>query len=192
MGIRALGFLPLKPTDDQTSLMQGLKTELTRLGAFGFEQWQCAIKSLIPGKDRSGDRDVKLITLSDTESMIAIHGDVCLTGDQAFHQQLTQSFGLRDSGRSVVIQGGYMAQLGDFKIRYGLISLNKQNRIVFDIEYLPVQLLSSDFSMLFTSVLKMMTQREIKLYPPKVAPGETYSFASLGIEYLRLVEEASK
>ena len=193
MGLRALGFLPFKTPEDQIQLRENLKQALTVRGAFGFEPWTCTVLSLAPAKDRSGERgEVKLITLSDSNYVIAIHGDILITADLSA-DQLRQTFGLVPGRVPNHVIQGQMAQLGDFKIRYGTIMIKEKAKgIIFDIEYLPVQLLSADFTQLFSSVVKMLTDQEVKLYTPPVMPGETYSFTSLGSDYMKVIEEATK
>lgn len=83
-----------------------------------------------------------------------------------------------------------MAQLGDFKIRYGVVlTKEKPVGILFDIEYLPVSKLSVNFKLIFQSVCQMMNLPNINLITPEPDPEKEYSFTILGQDYLKLIKE---
>lgn len=189
MGIRALGFLPIRSKEQQNEFMIKLKDELFKLGAFGFEEWNAQVSLY----HREGT-EMKLIKFGDSNETIVVKDDLFLTADSVFQTLLPD---LRLTKNVFAEMIGRMAQLGDFKIRYGSIAReNKQTcGIILDIEYLPTQLLSGDFTMLFQSVVGLMTKEYVKLYTPEVdedseARGETYSFVHLGKEYMKLLIDA--
>ena len=192
MGIRALGFL--KNSDDEhNSFLQTFRENLFKLGAFGFETWLAKIYSY--RKDKSPDSAVRLLFFNDTpDQNILISRDSIIVGDSHF-PNLLKNIGLVFDKKSYVFRvEGYMAQLGDFKVRYGTATARIQNTektigILLDIEYLPVSKLSVDFDLIFKSVCEMMNLPKIDLITPNPDPEQEFSFTILGQNYMKLIQD---
>lgn len=184
MGIRAVGFLkPGDYGDDASKYLNKFREYLFQLGAFGFETWTCKIFS------KKQDANLtRLIQFNDTpDQNILISNILTLVGDANFPSVLSD-IGLAFDKKTLIFKiDGSMAQLGDFKVRYGIaIAKEKQVGILFDIEYLPVTKLSVNPELIFSSVCKTM-DLQIKLYTPQSSPTEEYSFTCLGQDYLKVL-----
>jgi hypothetical protein len=180
-GIRAVGYIPHKElNNDQPGYINHLKDDLLHLGAFGFETWFCRVFPF---------SEVKFIAFSDTDMTITARGEGCLVTDKAFEEMLRELIGSNHKPVEFKVDG-MVAQLGDFKVRYGSISWKDRHAgVLLDIEYMPIQSLSVDFPLLFRSVLKLMTSVNVKLFP-LVSGGRTeFDFMHLGAQYMELMKE---
>jgi hypothetical protein len=190
MSIRSLGLIAAKDIPgDPGTFMNQFREDLFRLGAFGFDNWRVLISTLSRAEADAKPRDVKeirLIRFTDTSDVIAVKDDNFLIADGAFESLLTD-IGLKVQPNPPAIDG-IIAQLGDFKIRYGLMKLGaRMAGIVLDVEYLPVRLLSADFSMLFNSVAKLMTSAPVYFSVPAPAGDTEFSLFHLGKQYQDLL-----
>ena len=192
MGIRTIGIIP--PGDDgygndTTSFLHKLQQNLLKLGAFGFENWNAEIKY-----EKTDSSLSAIISFNDVMNKIVIHNDNILVGDSSF-LPLLKDIGLSLPSIPVKLNiDGKMAQLGDFKIRYG-VALGKGERkvgILIDIEYLPSVLLSISYEKLFESICDLMHIKVSLLLPPVIPePPTTFSFAHLGKLYIQLLFDIS-
>jgi hypothetical protein len=185
-GIRSVGLISGKDIPgDPGTFMEQFREDLFRLGAFGFDNWHVTICSLSRPEPELKLKEIKLIRFTDTSDVIAVKDDQYLIADGAFESVLTD-IGLKLQANTAVIDG-IIAQLGDFKIRYGLMKLGpKMAGIILDVEYLPVRLLSADFSLLFDSVAQLMTTVPVQFDIPSPAPGSEFSLFHLGKQYQNL------
>ena len=197
MGIRALGFL--KPEDYKEGpekFLAAFRENLFKLGAFGFETWEAKIFS--HKKDKNSDSAIRLLYFNDTpdQNILITHTKEILVGDSHFPSLLKNIGFAFDKKPCVFKVNGLMAQLGDFKVRYGIAQAKIQNAektvgILFDIEYLPVSKLSVDFNLIFSSVCEMMNLSNISLITPQPENSEDqqqeYSFMILGHDYMQLL-----
>ena len=185
MGIRAVGFLPnVKDNKEHNQILSKFREDLFRLGAFGFDSWRCKITSFSP--NGNAQPSVDIISFSDSSDVISVYDkDKILIMDSSF-QGLLKDVGLPKPSLICRVEGA-MAQLGDFKVRYGTtFSKDKPTGIIFDIEYLPVVLLTDDFQPLFDSVFAMMSesnQINVKLKLPPPRKNDEYTLKDLGILY---------
>lgn len=184
MGIRAVGFLkPSEYGDDASKYLNKFREHLFQLGAFGFETWTCKIYS----RKAQTDSILRLISFNDTpDQNILITKSTTLVGDANF-QSVLKDIGLPFDKTLIFKIDGSMAQLGDFKVRYGVsIVKEKQVGILFDIEYLPVTKLSVNSDLIFSSVCKTM-DLQAKLYTPQNSESNEYNFSCLGQNYIRIL-----
>ncbi|OHT13904.1 hypothetical protein TRFO_15781 [Tritrichomonas foetus] len=194
MGIRAIGFLKHKDLKlDINTFLNKFREGLFRLGAFGFDSWRCKMEN-ISNNNNNSEAEVKLITFGDSSEVIAGYHDKILIADSSFYGIL-RDVGLTKKTQICRIEGA-MAQLGDFKVRYGTVLTkdSKPSAILFDIEYLPASLLTADFKALFDSVLSMMTesnQVKIDLLLPPIQENEKveFSFKDLGELYFQVKDQ---
>jgi hypothetical protein len=203
MAIRCLAYL--QPSDLQTdpaNFRQQFRESLFRLGAFGFDNWQAWISTF---SKKESPIEIKLIRFTDTSDVIAFKAQDSaphyLIADGAF-AALLRDVGLvetKDARPGLVpfSVDGMIAQLGDFKIRYGTVMRPRMEGVLLDIEYLPATLLTADFRTLFQSVCRLLLGTtttpaiEPKFYLPEIEQGAEYSFVHLGRDYMRLVGELS-
>jgi hypothetical protein len=193
MGIRALAFLAQKDFHKDPGLFTDESREaLFRLGAFGFETWTCTVYQMLEGQKKdSASSEVRVFAFSDCPEVITLRSDIYLVADSAFVAFLTDLGFLRRPDLYKV--EGSMAQLGDFKIRYGVLSARERGDkvcgIVIDLEYLPAQLLTADFSALFQSVCRLITKEEMKfcIQPPERE--KEYSLLHLGRHYSEMIRQ---
>lgn len=195
MGIRAIGFLSIKDMKtDISTFLNKFREGLFTLGSFGFDTWRCQMEKYMTNNSNSissgsVDPEVKLIKFSDTNEVIIGYSNGILISDKSFNGFL-HDVGLSKKMQICRIEGS-MAQLGDFKIRYGAVYIQAQVGILFDIEYLPVNLLTADFRPLFDSVMNMMTesnQAQIELILPFEEQNVEFSFKHLGELYFQIKE----
>lgn len=194
MGIRALGFFRIEnDTSLADSFLNEFKESLSLLGAFGFEEWKMECNSFRAEKDAFyglsfNDAPDKNVFITPKHSVIV--------GDSSLKKLFKESNFMSDQKQrvhSVIFKviHGQMAQLGDFKVRYGCI-LFKENisGILFDIEYLPISKLSCDFTALFTSILEMMKIKDrLQLMIPKEQENSIYTYKHLGNDYFILFQD---
>jgi hypothetical protein len=190
MGIRALGyFLSSDLATDPTGLMDQFRQALFRLGAFGFENWYCSVFPMCDSS-RQKEADIRVICFIDSPEMIVSRNGLCLVGDSNFFN-LMQDLGFQRRPETFRIEG-YMAQLGDFKIRYGIATskdrTDKTCGVLLDLEYLPVQLLNADFSALFSSIYKMISKDPLRYEFPQKEPGQEYDTLHLGQQYAKVIQ----
>lgn len=195
MGIRAIGFLSIKDMKtDISTFLNKFREGLFTLGSFGFDTWRCQMEKYMTTNSNSisggsVDPEVKLIKFSDTNEVIVGYSNGILISDKSFNGFL-HDVGLSKKMQICRIEGS-MAQLGDFKVRYGAVYIQAQVGILFDIEYLPVNLLTADFRPLFDSVMNMMTesnQAQIELILPPEEQNAEFSFKHLGELYFQIKE----
>lgn len=195
MGIRAIGFLSIKDMKtDISTFLNKFREGLFTLGSFGFDTWRCQMEKYMTNNSNSisggsVDPEVKLIKFSDTNEVIVGYSNGILISDKSFNGFL-HDVGLSKKMQICRIEGS-MAQLGDFKVRYGAVYIQAQVGILFDIEYLPVNLLTADFRPLFDSVMNMMTesnQAQIELILPPEEQNAEFSFKHLGELYFQIKE----
>lgn len=199
MGIRAIGFLSVKDMKtDISAFLIKFREGLFTLGSFGFDTWFCRMEKNVSnnsnnnnGLQASTDAEVRLISFSDTDEVIVGYSNGILISDKSFNGFLND-VGLSKKTLICRIEGA-MAQLGDFKVRYGTVFCQASTAagILFDIEYLPVNLLTADFKPLFDSVINMMTesnQAQIELILPPEEPDAEFSFKHLGELYFQIKE----
>jgi hypothetical protein len=187
MGIRSVGLIPAKDIPgDPGTFMDQFRENLFRLGAFGFDNWHVTIFTLSRSDADQKVKEIRLIRFTDTSDVIAVKDNNYLIADGAFESLLTD-IGLKLQANPFVTDG-IIAQLGDFKIRYGVMKLaTKVAGIILDVEYLPVRLLSADFSMLFTSVAKLMTNVQVQFDVPPSTSEVEFSLFHLGKQYQHLL-----
>mgnify|MGYP001090870403 CR=1 FL=1 len=194
MGIRAVGFLKAKDMKtDVNTFLNNFREGLFSLGSFGFDNWRCRIDKFVSNNPNNSNNNsglidaiVKLITFSDTNEVIVENSNEILISDSSFTGFL-HNVGLSKKIQICRIEGS-MAQLGDFKVRYGAVYNQSFTGILFDIEYLPVNLLTSNFKPLFDSVISMMSesnQTPIELLLPE-EPNVEFSFKHLGQLYFQI------
>lgn len=195
MGIRAIGFLSIKDMKtDIITFLNKFREGLFTLGSFGFDTWHCHMEKYMKnsaGNSNSADPEVRIIKFSDTNEVIVGYANGILISDKSFNGFL-HDVGLSREKMPICSIEGSMAQLGDFKVRYGAVDYSQtQAGILFDIEYLPVNLLTADFKPLFDSVISMMTessQAQIELILPPEEPNAEFSFKHLGELYFQIKE----
>ena len=186
MGIRTVGLI--LPGDDgygidTASFLHKLQQDLYKLGAFGFEDWNAEVYF------EKKESIESIIIFNDTPNqIIAIHDDNILVGDSSF-LPLLKDIGVSISSIPLRFNiKGKMAQLGDFKIRYGVVSGKGDRKILVDIEYLPSVLLSISYEKLFESVCNLLNIKISLLFPPIIPePPTKFSFAHLGRLYIQLL-----
>ncbi|KAK8842663.1 hypothetical protein M9Y10_025523 [Tritrichomonas musculus] len=190
MGIRAIGFLPIK---DTSTFLNKFREGLFTLGSFGFDTWICQMDKYTSNNSNNNnnnspiDAEVKLITFSDTNEVIVGYANGILISDSSINGFL-HDVGLLKKMRICRIEGA-MAQLGDFKVRYGTVHSQSAVGILFDIEYLPASLLTANFKPLFDSVINMMiesSQAQIELILPPEEPNTEFTFNHLGQLYFKI------
>jgi hypothetical protein len=188
-GIRAVGYISNRDlNNDQPGYINRLKDDLLRLGAFGFENWWCRVYPFAP---KEGGTDIRFVTFSDTDVTVTVRGEGFLVTDKAFEEMLRELAGSNHKPIQFKVDG-MVAQLGDFKVRYGAISWkDRQSGVLLDIEYMPVQILSVDFSLLFKSVIRLMTNVNVKLFPQAAESRMEFDFVNLGGQYVQLMTEVS-
>jgi hypothetical protein len=187
MGIRSVGLIaPKDIPGDPGTFMETFREDLFRLGAFGFDNWHVTICGLSRLDNDPKSKEIKLIRFTDTSDVIAVKDDQFLIADGAFESLLTD-IGLKPQANTFATDG-VIAQLGDFKIRYGVMKVGpRMAGIVLDVEYLPIRLLSSDFSMVFESVAQLMTNVPVQFDVPAPATDVEFSLFHLGKQYQNLL-----
>ena len=189
MGIRGLGFKKIEDNkNDYHIFLNKIKEDLFKLGAFGFENWNCEIKSMKKETTNSSD-SLFVIHFSDTpEEKIAILKSDLFVGDHRF-PNILKTLGFSKISIPYIIKG-YIAQLGDFKVRYGPVYLNNNKiiGILFDLEYLPIIDLINDSDLILNSFFKLLKIDINLIFPQKNDQINKFDLTKLGECYLKLFE----
>jgi len=187
MGIRALVFVKSNEyKNDPIVYLNKLKDELFRLGAFGFESWHCRVTSA--KKDNSNDIVVNMFQFMDNpECNAVLSKKETIIGDSAFLKNIG-SIGFTKKNLLVKIEGS-MAQIGDFKVRYGITSFkDKQIGILIDLEYLPITSMSVDFKLIFNGFLSLIGNKSDLVYTQSQNDAE-YKFIHLISTYQQVFKD---
>lgn len=205
MGIRAICFLPSRNMNDDNILdisqyLSTFREGLFKLGAFGFDKWVCSFERIVGNTQNAADSsEINIIYFNDAnEVIVGFNDNQILIGDSSF-PSIFPELGMNKKMPIFRVDGD-MAQLGDFKIRYGTMynpskeKQEKQYGILFDIEYLPVHKLNTDYKPLFDSVLALLTEKTDH-HPPQLflAPKaqEEFTFQHLGYLYFQIRQFAN-
>jgi hypothetical protein len=125
---------------------------------------------------RRTDRNIRAMTFIDSTERIAFSKWICVLGDGHFCN-LMQSLGFEKRPETFRIVGS-MVTLGDFRVRDG-IAISKEHAdkvcgLVLDVAYLPIELLSADYSKLFTSRYTKIWKDRPRFEFPQKEQGQKY------------------
>ena len=110
-----------------------------------------------------------------------------IIGDSAFLKNIG-SIGFTKKNLLVKIEGS-MAQIGDFKVRYGITSFkDKQIGILIDLEYLPITSMGVDFKLIFNGFLSLIGNKSDLVYTQSQNDAE-YKFIHLISTYQQVFKD---